>query len=93
MNASPLIFLTRVGLLEVLREPAGEVFVPETVVEEINRRGPADPAAAAIRSTAWLQVAASPAISPDVAAWNLGAGETAVIGLALGDSGVSGGDR
>ena len=83
MNASPLIFLTRVALLEVLRGPADEVFVPDIVVEEINRRGPTDPAAAAIRSTAWLQVAVSPAVSLEMAAWNLGAGETAVIGLAL----------
>ena len=83
MNASPLIFLTRVGLLDVLREPADEVFVPDIVVGEIDRRGPSDPAAAAIRSAPWLRVSASPAVSLEMAAWNLGAGETAVIGMAL----------
>ena len=82
MNASPLIFLTRVGLLEVLREPAGEVLVPDVVVAEIDRRGPSDQAAAAIRSTGWLHVVASPAVSIGMAAWNLGAGETAVIAIA-----------
>jgi predicted nucleic acid-binding protein len=87
VNASPLIFLTRVGLLEVLREPADEAFVPDIVVEEIDRRGLSDPAAAAIRSAAWLQVSASPAMSLEMAAWNLGAGETAVIGLALASPG------
>jgi predicted nucleic acid-binding protein len=75
------------GLLDVLQEPADEVFVPDVVVAEIARRGPSDPAAAAIQSTAWLQVAASPVVSLAMAAWNLGAGETAVIGLALADPG------
>ncbi|MEJ7639549.1 MAG: DUF3368 domain-containing protein [Singulisphaera sp.] len=83
VNASPLIFLTRVGLLEVLREPADEVFVPDVVFDEIGRRGPTDPAAVAIQTTAWLQVAPTPPVSPELAAWNLGAGETAVLGMAL----------
>ena len=83
MDASPLIFLTRVGLLEVLREPAEVVIVPEAVFDEITRRGAADPAAAALMSTPWLESAASPPPSPALDAWNLGAGETAVLGVAL----------
>lgn len=83
MNASPLIFLTRLGLIEVLREPADEVFVPDVVFDEIRRRGPTDPTAIAIQAAPWLHVVASPSASPELSAWNLGAGETAVLGMAL----------
>lgn len=38
MNASPLIFLTEVGLLEVLRQPGVPVLVPDVVLVEIGRQ-------------------------------------------------------
>ena len=38
VNASPLIFLTRVGLLEVLHEAGIPVVVPDTVFTELGGR-------------------------------------------------------
>ncbi len=49
VNASPLIFLTEVGLLEVLREPGVPLLVPDTVLAEIGYRDPNDPAVLAVR--------------------------------------------
>ena len=36
VNASPLIFLTKVGLLEVLHQQAVPVLVPDVVMAEIS---------------------------------------------------------
>jgi predicted nucleic acid-binding protein len=83
VNASPLIFLTEVGLLEVLRQPGIPVLVPDAVVEEISRLGPQDPAIQAVRRCSWIQVATTPAIPDVVRVWDLGAGETAVLSVAL----------
>ncbi len=82
MNASPLIFLTRVGLLEVLRETADEVWIPTAVIDEIARKGPGDSAAAALLTNTWLQPVSSSPTSDAFSAWNLGLGETAVLELA-----------
>ncbi len=49
MNASPLIFLTKVGLLEVLHQQAVPVLVPDVVMAEISSLGPGDPAVQAVQ--------------------------------------------
>jgi predicted nucleic acid-binding protein len=79
VNASPLIFLTRSGLLEILNEPGVEVLVPDAVLAELSDPDPDDPAAVAARSTDWILVVPTPAIPESVRAQKLGAGETAVI--------------
>jgi predicted nucleic acid-binding protein len=47
-NASPLIHLARIGQLELLHHLYGEVFVPESVWEEIVVKGAGQPGAAMI---------------------------------------------
>lgn len=42
VNASPLIFLARAGLLDLLQLVSPEVVVPEAVAAEIQRRGTSD---------------------------------------------------
>ena len=84
MNASPLIFLTRVGLLEVLNEPGIPVIVPDQVLSELGGLSSSDPAALAVRQSTWLHVVPSPAIPVSIRAWNLDAGESAVLAVALG---------
>jgi predicted nucleic acid-binding protein len=83
VNASPLIFLVKIGLVEVLREGAWTVLVPDAVVDEIARYGSQDQALQTIHSTPWLQVVATPSIPSPIAARRLGAGESAVLAVAL----------
>jgi hypothetical protein len=56
VNASPLIFLTRLGLLDVLNEPGVPVIVPDTVLLELGGLVPNDPAVLAGRQSPWLHV-------------------------------------
>jgi predicted nucleic acid-binding protein len=83
VNASPLIFLAEVGLLEVLRQPGVPVLVPDAVLEEISRLGPHDPAIRAVQGSPWIQIVTTPVIPDVVRVWDLGAGETAVLAVAL----------
>src|SRR5262245_61584625 len=82
-SASPLIFLTEVDLLGVLQQPGIPVLVPDAVLEEISRLGPHDPAIRAVQGSAWIQLVTTPAIPDIVRVWDLGAGETAVLTVAL----------
>ena len=74
MNASPLIFLTHVGLLEVLDEPGVPVVVPDRVLAEIGARGAADPAVIAVGAASWIQVVPTPTIPKGVSDWGLDPG-------------------
>jgi predicted nucleic acid-binding protein len=87
VNASPLIFLTEVGLLEVLQQPGVPVLVPDAVLEEISGLGPDDPAIQAVQQRPWIEIVTTPPIPDVVRVWDLGAGETAVLAVALETSG------
>ena len=87
MNASPLIYLTHVGLLGVLDEPGVPVVVPDRVIAEIGARGAADPAVIAVAAAPWIQVVPTPAIPPVIASSGLDPGESAVLALALQQAG------
>ena len=45
VNASPIIFLNQVGLLDQLNEAGVTVLIPAPVLEELGGLGPDDPAA------------------------------------------------
>ena len=79
VNASPLIFLARAGLLDLLQLAAPEVVVPAPVADEISRRGHTDPAARALISLNWLTVVDGPGIPSVIQSWDLGPGESAVL--------------
>ena len=64
VNASPLIYLSRAGLLDLLRLAGDEIFVPEVVADEIRVRGPGDPTVAALAATPWLRVEKAPPTPP-----------------------------
>src|SRR6185437_11098657 len=87
VNASPLIFLTKVGLLEVLREPGVPVLVPDVVLAEIGGQDPDDPAVRAVRQFQWIRVVATPTIPDVILVWDLDAGESAVLTVALDQPG------
>lgn len=83
VNASPLIYLTGAGQLDLLRLAGDAVVVPRAVADEVGRWGADDPVARALDETPWLKVVPNPTVPPSIQAWDLGAGETAVLSHAL----------
>jgi predicted nucleic acid-binding protein len=79
---SPLVFLVRADLVEILREGASEVVVPAAVLRELEAHGHDDPTVRAIRCLDWIHAIVEPVIAPEIAAWDLGPGESAVLSLA-----------
>ena len=88
INASPLIFLSRSGYLDLLQAFAQEVLAPEPVASEILRRGRHDISAMAIEQTEWLIITPVAHIPPAITEWGLGAGESSVLALALAHPGA-----
>ncbi|MBM3851587.1 MAG: DUF3368 domain-containing protein [Verrucomicrobia bacterium] len=79
VNASPLICLGKLGHLDWLERLAAEIVIPSAVAREIGTGPPEDAA------RGWLQAAGTPhvraidRIDSEIAAWDLGAGESAVL--------------
>ncbi len=83
VNASPLIGLFRAGLEHILGEMWGEVLVPDAVWREVTAAGKTDRAALGLPRAEWAKRVSSVELAPLVAAWDLGAGESGVLSLAL----------
>ena len=79
VNASPLIFLSQAGLLDMIKLEGEQIVVPRPVAEEIQRRGTDDLTAAAIEKAGWLEVIEAPPIPDTIRAWDLGEGESSVL--------------
>src|SRR4051794_5456553 len=69
----------------MLRAGAHEVVAPEPVIDEIQEHGVDDPTVKAIRNINWLTVVPGPAVPMEIAVWEPGPGESAVLALALGE--------
>jgi predicted nucleic acid-binding protein len=82
VNASPLIILGKVGRIGLLEELTDELVIPGGVAQEVDEGPEDDPA------RVWISAAGAPAVrhaeplAPVVAAWDLGAGESAVLSWA-----------
>jgi len=85
VDASPLIVLAKVNHQHLLTALADEVVVPQAVVDEINA-GPLDDPARRYLASALCPIIMTVS-DPLVHAWDLGAGETAVLSYALNHSG------
>lgn len=82
INSSPLIFLSKANYLELLRVAGKTVFVPDTVISEIQQRGSNDVTVKALQKADWIKpVSVIP--DPRIQAWDLGIGETGVLSYAL----------
>lgn len=81
-DSGPLIALARLGLLELLPKLFGDVLVPQTVVDEClaSTKHPDGPPIREAVANGWLSPVADPALLPS---WNLDAGETCAIAVAL----------
>jgi predicted nucleic acid-binding protein len=86
LNASPLIVLARVGLESLPLSLAAQVIVPRPVAEEIQVGPPLDPARQALAAGRFAVVDPPPA-PVELIAWDLGAGETAVLSWAVANPG------
>jgi len=57
VNTSPLIYLSRSGLLDLLKADAQRVVVPQAVADEIFAWPSADAAQVALKTVHWLELA------------------------------------
>jgi predicted nucleic acid-binding protein len=87
VNTSPLVLLSKIGLLDLLRAGDLTVMVPQAVIDEVARHGPEDQTLLVIRSAGWLQIVPDLPVPPQLDANHLGAGELAVLALALAQPG------
>lgn len=82
VNVSPLIFLSKGGLLDLLKLAGEEIIVPEAVATEIQRRGATDPTVQALEGTPWLVIVETPPVPALIQSWDLGPGESSVLAWA-----------
>lgn len=79
INASPLIFLSRGGLIDLLQLLGDEILVPSAVAVEIQQRGAEDPTILALTQTDWLVIVETPPTPEIIQSWDLGKGESSVL--------------
>jgi hypothetical protein len=82
VNASPLISLAKIGRLDLLHAAERDVLIPAAVAKEILAGPTGDPASIALTARDLAEPIPT-ASRVEVVEWGLGAGETAVLSLAL----------
>ena len=82
VNASPLIFLSKAGVIHFLQQAAPDIVVPQVVALEIGRRGRNDITARTLANNPWVATVEVPVIPPLIQSWDLGPGESAVLAYA-----------
>lgn len=89
-NASPLILLGKIQQLHLLEVLSPDFRIPRPVVAEIGAGPPDDPTIKWLTSTSIAcHIVDVPPTPPFLAQWDLGAGETAVLSLALAGDGAA----
>lgn len=78
VNASPVIALARVGQVELLTRLPRRAIIPRAVEEELLHAPENDAARRAVESGVF-KIIETPAPPPEILAWDLGQGETAVL--------------
>ena len=82
VNASPLIVLIKVGRVDLLTALSDELVVPAGTAEEILRGDEHDPSVRWMHDEGQRFIVQDAPSTPDVSAWDLGQGETAVLSWA-----------
>ncbi|MBE9110369.1 DUF3368 domain-containing protein [Nodosilinea sp. LEGE 07298] len=85
VNASPLIVLFKSGQAELLPKLFREILVPQTVWQEVTI--PQDDTVSRQLPDATWATAVEVSINSEIAAWDLGAGESAVLSYGMQNSG------
>lgn len=83
INSSPLIVLFKSQQAELLPQLFAEILVPKGVFAEVTMVGEDDAAARQLPHVSWIKTVEIASIVPEVAAWDLGRGESQVLSLAL----------
>lgn len=83
VNASPIITLCKSGQEDLLPQLFGEIVLPGAVWEEVEAGDATDPASQRLSKLGWLKRDDTVAIAPIIQAWDLGAGESAVLSYGL----------
>jgi predicted nucleic acid-binding protein len=82
VNASPLILLGKIDQIPLLSKLADELIVPDAVAREVGARHEGELVLAEVVSFSNARLEVEVPISSELAAWDLGAGESQVIALA-----------
>ncbi len=83
INSSPLIVLFKSKQAYILPQLFDEILVPEAVWNEITKTTKNDAAAQQLPTVSWAQKVEAIIIAPEIAAWDLGKGESSVLTLSL----------
>lgn len=83
LNASPIICLTKAGVMGILPALFKDIAVPEEVKREILVKRGINQKGELLASHRWIRLVNDIVIAPQVASWDLGQGESAVISFAL----------
>lgn len=81
INSSPLIVLLKSQQAELIPQLFTDILVPSGVFEEITTKD--DIASSQLATISWIQRLEVNTVEPNVAAWDLGKGESQVLSLAL----------
>ena len=79
VDASPLILLAKVDRLHLLTEPPERLLIPASVAEEIAAGPEDDPARRWLHRAGSRYVQSAVPVEREVAAWDIGRGESAVL--------------
>lgn len=88
-NASPVILLGKIHQLHLIAALSPTFRIPRAVIEEIGAGCSDDPAVKWLKNPSLADhIVDAPTAPPFLVQWDLGAGETAVLSLALAENGA-----
>lgn len=87
VNASPLIFLGKVGRLSLLSDLADQILIPERVVEEVGAQVDGERSLTEIAAFDRCRIVPSVEVPLEIEAWDLGPGESQVLALSISATG------
>ena len=88
VNSSPLIGLSRAGMLDLLTLAGPRTLIPSAVLREVSAYGTDNITVCAVARADWLYPVETPRIPDHISSLRLGGGETAALAWALAHPGT-----